>query len=228
MENFLEQMQKVLFNREKKYENDPNLRFGEEYQEINKNMQKQQKILKDCRKFYVLLRSSDEQKDQNQGSTMDRASSGRTRGGGVVKKKKGNFDFDNIRKETMGDNISGGKSRPLSGEEQAYLEKWDQYSKEMDETLEEVYQEMDIMLKKLDVINEETDKNIELTKDFQDKLGKLDEDIKFNNERLKAIVTELRAPGKICADLSLALILCMMIGVLVFVIRMYMSLEAST
>ena len=220
MENFLEQMQKVLTNKEKKYDRNPELKFHEDYQAIIENITKQHQILKDCKKFYMLMRSKDENEDLNQADTTSRAISMKRR----KNTRKPTIDFENIRKQSYGSNKKAEK-RPLTPEEQGYLARWDQYSKEMDETLEEVSNEMEIMLQKLDVIDEEQDENIRLGKELGDKVDNVMKDIKFTNQRLKAIVTELRAPGKICADLTLALILCIMLGVLVFVIRLYMSLE---
>lgn len=221
MESILEQMQKVLLNKEKKYEKNPELKFSEDYQKVIENMTKQQQILKDCKQFYYLVRKNDESSDSYQAETTSRAMSMKRR----ANSRKVTTDFDNIRKESYG---SGKKveNRPLTPEEQGFLERWDQYSKQMDETLEEVYNEMEIMLNKLDVIDVEQDENIRLGKELGEKIDGVHEDLKFTNQRLKSIVTELRAPGKICADLTLALTLCIMLGVLVFVIRLYMSLEA--
>jgi precorrin isomerase len=220
MEGILEQMQKVLLNKEKKYDKNPELKFNEDYQAVIDNIKKQQQILTDCKKFYFLMRQNDENNDSYQAETTSRAMSMKRR----ANSRKGTMDFDNIRKESYGSNKKT-ESRPLTPEEQGFLDRWDQYSKQMDETLEEVYNEMEIMLNKLDVIDVEQDENIRLGKELGDKIDNVHNDLKFTNERLKAIVTELRAPGKICADLTLALILCIMIGVLVFVIRLYMSLE---
>ena len=221
MEGYLEQMQKVLLNKEKKYEKNQELKFSEDYQKVIENITKQHEILKDCKKFYMLMRSKDENEDLNQADTTSRAISMKRRNNS----RKGTFDFENMRKESYGNEVKAEK-RPLSPEELKYLERWDQYSKEMDETLEEVHNEMEIMLQKLDVIDEEQDENIRLGKELGDKVDGVMKDLKFTNQRLKSIVTELRSPGKICADLTLALILCIMIGVLVFVVRLYFSLEA--
>ena len=221
MENYLEQMQKVLLNKEKKYDKNQELKFSEDYQKVIENITKQQQVLKDCKKFYFLMRRTDEQEDSFQAETTSRAISMKRR----TNSKKGNFDFENIRKESYGTNTKVEK-RPLTPEEKGFLDRWDKYSKEMDETLEEVYNEMEIMLQKLDVIDKEQDENIRLGKELGDKVDAVSQDLKFTNQRLKSIVTELRSPGKICADLTLAFILCIMLGVLVFVVRLYFSLEA--
>lgn len=221
LESYLEQMQKVLFNKEKKYEKNQELKFSEDYQKVIENITKQHKILKDCKQFYFLLRRTDEEGDSYQADTTSRAISMKRR----TNSKKGTFDFENIRKESYGSDSQKVVKRPLTSEEQGYLDTWDQYSKEMDETLEEVYNEMEIMLQKLDVIDKEQDENIRLGRDLGDKVEKVHEDMKFTNQRLKTVLTELRSPGKICADLTLAFILCIMLGVLVFVVRLYLSLE---
>jgi hypothetical protein len=222
METYLEEMQKVLMKKEKKYENNQELKFSEDYQKVIENFTKQQQILKDCKKFYFLMRKTDEEEDSNQADTTSRAISMKRR----TNSKKGTIDFENIRKESYGTGDEKVVKRPLTEEEKKYLQTWDKYSKEMDETLEEVFNEMEIMLQKLDVIDEEQDENIRLGKELGDKVDKVREDLQFTNQKLKTILTELRSPGKICADLTLAFILCIMLGVLVFVIRLYMSLEA--
>ena len=222
MEEQLEQMQKVLVNKEKKYDKNPELKFSEDYDTVIENITKQKQILKDCKQFYFLMRKKDEEEDTYQADTTSRAISMKRR----TNSKKGSFDFENIRKESYGNGDQKVEKRPLTEEEKKYLQTWDKYSKEMDETLEEVYNEMEIMLQKLDVIDEEQDENIRLGNELGEKVTQVREDLQFTNQKLKTILTELRSPGKICADLTLAFILCIMLGVLVFVIRLYMSLEA--
>ena len=211
---------KNLKKKELKIENDQNLKFREDFNSIMDNISKQKQILEDCRQFYFLLRSQDEKEDTQQKETAARSQLNKKRHSTKINP----FEFGNIKKEKQGGSEKV-EDRPLTAEEEAFLQKWDQYSKEMDETLEEVYNEMEIMLGKLDVLDQEVDKNIDLTKGFKSKLDGLNEDLKYSNEHLKKIVTELRSPGKICADLSLLLILSLMIAVLVYVVRIYLSLE---
>ena len=194
--------------------------WGDNYGEIMKIMKQQTKILEDCKKFYTLMRTKDEEQDEFQAKAGNRGM--HSSRGRKTNNKKNMFSFENIKEERKD---KGAVKRPLTREEEAYLNRWDAYSKEMDETLEEVFDQMGIMLEKLDDIDRAQDENIALTKDLADQLDVVHQDMKFNNQQLKKILTELRKPGKICADLSMALTLSMLIGVLVYVIRLYYSLE---
>lgn len=213
-------MQKILMKKEKQFEKEEDLVWGDNYGEVIKITKQQNKILEDCKKFYTLMRLKDEEQDEFQSKAGNRGMN--TQRGRKKTNRKNTFSFDDIKTERTGSNAV---KQPLSKEEEGFLNRWDAYSKEMDETLEEVFDQMGIMLEKLDDIDKAQDENINLANDLADQIDGVHQDMKFNNQQLKKILTELRKPGKICADISMALTLSMLIGVLVYVIKLYMSLE---
>ena len=115
-------------------------------------------------------------------------------------------------------------NRPLTEEEEKYLERWEQYSEEMDSILNEISSELEVMLQKLETIEQEQNTNMKMADSIDRDVVRLKKDVEFNNTQLKLIVKSLRSPGKICADLTLGLVLSILIGVLVYVIRLYFTL----
>lgn len=223
MQKHLDQMKSALNEKENELETNDDYKFSENYSEIVNNIKKKKKILEDCNRFYSLLQQKDEANDEEQVKTSHKNNR--------RKRTYENEDSMRIDMEEMNTPLQTDQfqpkveRRPLTSEEEKYLEKWDQYSKEMDEILEQVALELELMMKKLEVIDDEQGKNMKMVDGFQDDLVDLKKDIEMSNKYLKKIVTELRSPGKICADLTLALILSVLIGVLVYVIRLYASLE---
>lgn len=223
MQSHLDQMRKTLEEKENEFENNEEYKISENYNEILKNIEKKKKILEDCSRFYTLLKQKDEAGDEEQAKTSHRNNR--------RKRTYENEDEMRIDMEDMSTPLQADMTmpkierRPLTSEEEKYLEKWDEYSKQMDEILKEVADELEIMLNKLDVINQEQNKNMDMANQFSNDINKLQEDVEMSNKYLKKIVTELRSPGKICADLTLGLILSVLIGVLVYVVRLYFSLE---
>jgi chromosome segregation ATPase len=223
MENSLEQMQNALDEKERQFDKDEDLKFSENYNEIMKSIEKQKKILEKCTKFYKLLRQKDETNDPMQEETTKKQSH---RKNTIENEEAMCIDMQNMDKPLQNDMYQPRiERRPLTEEEEKILERWDQYSKEMDEILMEVAKELEITLNKLEHIETEQDKNMEMADLIGKDVDNLRKDVEMSNMYLKQIVSNLRSPGKICADLSLALILSMLIGVLVYVIRLYISLE---
>ena len=74
MQNYLDEMEKALEEKESRFETDQNLKFSENYGEIVKNIEKQKKILKDCTEFYKLLQQKDEANDEEQAKTSHKKS----------------------------------------------------------------------------------------------------------------------------------------------------------
>ena len=223
MQNYLDEMEKALEEKESRFETDQNLKFSENYGEIVKNIEKQKKILKDCTEFYKLLQQKDEANDEEQAKTSHKKS---RRKQTYENEDSMRIDMENMNTPLQTDTFQPKiERRPLTSEEEKILERWDSYSKEMDEVLKEVASELEIMLNKLEYINQEQDVNMKMAKKIDDDITTLQKDVEMSNKYLKEIVHNLRSPGKICADITLALILSILIGVLVYVIRLYMSLE---
>ena len=223
MEDSLNEMQGALDEKERQFEIDENLKYSEKYDEIVKNIDKQKKILAKCWDFYKLLRQRDEANDPEQEETFKKHSH---RKNTLENEEALRIDMEDAKTplETGAPFQPKIERRPLTEEEERLLEKWDQYSKEMDEILEEVAKELLITMQKLDNIEAEQGQNMKLAEEIDKDVDLLKKDVEMSNKYLKEIVANLRSPGKICADLSLALILSVLIGVLVYVIRLYISL----
>ena len=223
MQTHLEEMQKALDEKESRFDTDQNLKFSENYGEIVKSIQKQKQILLDCTKFYTLLQQKDEASDEEQAKTSHKKSKRKQT---YENEESMKIDMENISTPLQTDMVQPKiERRPLTSEEEKILERWDSYSKEMDEVLKEVASELEIMLNKLEYINQEQDINMKMANQIDKDITNLQKDVEMSNKYLKEIVNNLRSPGKICADITLALILSVLIGVLVYVIRLYMSLE---
>ena len=221
MEENLEGMNQALEEKRNRFDNDESLKFNENYGKIVENMEKQKVIMADCHRFFILLQQQDEHDDKEQAANNSitankkRKYTENNNGLRIQMEDKPKNNFNEIRIER----------RPLTSEEEKYLERWDKYSQEMDEILNEISKELEAMLNRLEFIHEEQQKNQESAEKLGDQVKNLKQDVELNNKYLKKVATELRSPGKICADISLGLVLSMLIGVLVYVIRLYMSLE---
>lgn len=58
-------------------------------------------------------------------------------------------------------------------------------------------------------------------------MDKLDVKIDSVNASLKKSLNKLRAPNKLCIDITLFFILAVLIGVLVWVVKFYMNIDSS-
>lgn len=112
----------------------------------------------------------------------------------------------------------------FSTQEEELLEKWEDEMSKMNDDLKEIYSQLSDVLDRLDRVDEEMGKNDELIRDLGTKMESMNEDVESVNEKLKQVVEKMRAPNKLCMDISLSFILAMLIGTLVWVIRMYSAL----
>lgn len=224
----LEKMSDVLEGKRTLMEEDEDLQFVEKFSKLKETIKKQGKLLNQCTNYYVHLKQFDFGEDTEMGTIEDE-----------------NEEEERKRRETQCENsgeamvemeedeepefpefeVPKVERRPLTNEEKVYLEKWGEFSKQMDETLDEIASELEIMITKLKVIDEESQKNMDMTNNISSHMYTLNADIRSNNEKLKDIVKQLRSPKKICADITLGLVVCLLVGVLVYIIRLYINLE---
>lgn len=69
------------------------------------------------------------------------------------------------------------------------------------------------------------DTNSNLVNNLQKDMNVLHTDIDKMNSKLKKVLTKMRAPNKLCMDISLSFVLAILIGTFIWVIRMYMNLS---
>lgn len=71
------------------------------------------------------------------------------------------------------------------------------------------------------------DANQRLVDDMKDGTKTLGKDIKNMNTDLKKIVNKMRAPGKLCMDITLLIVLAVLTGTLIWAVRFYLSLDVT-
>lgn len=71
------------------------------------------------------------------------------------------------------------------------------------------------------------DANAKLVDEMRDGTKTLGKDVKNMNTDLKKIVNKMRAPGKLCMDITLLIVLAVLTGTLIWAIRFYMSLDTG-
>ena len=67
--------------------------------------------------------------------------------------------------------------------------------------------------------------NGELVNEMKSGAKGLHEDVSSMNKDLKQIVSKMRAPGKLCMDLTLLIVLAVLLGTLIWAIRYYISIQ---
>lgn len=231
MSNILEKMNEVLEQKKRILMEDEDLQFVEKFSKLKETIEKQEVLMEKCTSYYLRLKQNDFALDdgmwdiERENEEQERERRERD----LAEMGEANIEMDEEIEEGMEDQIvfevPNIARRPLTNEEQQYLNNWGQFSRQMDETLEEITSELEIMITKMKVIDEESRKNMQMTKNISSHMYSLSTDIRSNNKKLKEIVTKLRAPGKICADITLGLVVCLLVGVLVYIIRLYINLE---
>ena len=70
------------------------------------------------------------------------------------------------------------------------------------------------------------DANGELVDEMKSGAKVLHDDVSSMNKDLKQIVSKMRAPGKLCMDITLMIILAVLLGTLIWAIRYYINIQA--
>lgn len=71
------------------------------------------------------------------------------------------------------------------------------------------------------------DQNNELIGDMRVGAKNLGKDVGEMNKDLKKIVSKMRAPGKLCMDITLLVVLAVLTGTLIWAIRFYMAMDST-
>jgi hypothetical protein len=71
------------------------------------------------------------------------------------------------------------------------------------------------------------DANTRLVDDMKEGSKTLGKDVKNMNTDLKKIVSKMRAPGKLCMDITLLIVLAVLTGTLIWAVRFYLSLDPT-
>lgn len=64
--------------------------------------------------------------------------------------------------------------------------------------------------------------------DLEEGATEMKKDIFDLNSELKAVLSKMREPGKICIDIILMVVLAVVIGVLIWGVKFYMSLASKS
>lgn len=91
--------------------------------------------------------------------------------------------------------------------------------------MEDIAVGVDKLDSRLDHISSELDKNDEIVQEIRKDVRKLASDVESVNQSLKKSLNKVRAPNKLCVDITLTFVLAALIGTLTWVIQYYNSLE---
>ena len=144
-----------------------------------------------------------------------------------------NLGDDNIRenKDEFGLEKSVKVSQPkaktlqLTAEEEMALDMFDELDRQMDDNLKLVSKELDLLAEKLDVAEEDLDKNAEMINQIDVGTQNLLEDVRDQNKMMKETLNHMRQPNKLICDIILLIVLCVFIGIFVFLLKRYLEIK---
>ncbi len=93
-----------------------------------------------------------------------------------------------------------------------------------DEEFEDILEDVDKIVLRVDNIGEELDINMQLTNNVSDGVNKLDRDMVQVKNSLKKSLNKMRDPNKLCMDIFMFSILALLVGVLIWSIKFYSNL----
>ena len=117
------------------------------------------------------------------------------------------------------------KELKLTAEEEMALDMFDELDAKMDDNLKLVSGELDRLGEKLDVAEEALDQNAEMINDIDANTKKLLTDVRDQNKQMKEVVSKFREPNKLCCDIILILVLCIFIGIFIFLLKRYFEIK---
>jgi hypothetical protein len=117
------------------------------------------------------------------------------------------------------------KTFKLTAEEEMALDMFDELDAKMDDNLKLVSKELDLLGEKLDVAEEDLDKNAEMINEIDDATKQILTDVRDQNKQMKEQIAKFREPGKLVCDIILILVLCLFIGVFVFLLKRYFEIK---
>jgi hypothetical protein len=103
----------------------------------------------------------------------------------------------------------------LNEEEKEVLKRWKDKDEKIEEYLDYINENLIKLDEKFDVNSEILNKNNELVKNIQIQANKVDKELDTQNERLKKVITNFRAPSKICMDACLIILIFVLLTILI-------------
>lgn len=146
----------------------------------------------------------------------------------VAVKKKPKRDGPKVDKKAMNENIEKLKAEPLNDEEKVALELWKKKDQEIDKDLDLIEDEMNGILAQLDLFKDNMRKNEILVEYISEEVFKLSSELETTNAQMKIIIEKFKGPGRLCIDICMSLSLALLIGMLVYLIRRYISISGGS
>lgn len=142
-------------------------------------------------------------------------------------------DMDNIKENkdgmklqlSMEVQVKPQKTLQLTADEEMALDMFDELDRQMDDNLKLVSKELDLLAEKLDVAEEELDKNAEMINQIDAGTKNLLEDVRDQNKMMKETLNHMRQPNKLICDIILIVVLCVFIGIFVFLLKRYFEIK---
>lgn len=144
------------------------------------------------------------------------------------KKKKPKREGPKVDRKLMNENLEKLKAEPLNDEEKLALEAWKKNDRVIDENLDEIEAQMDGILGELELFKENMRKNEILVEYISEEVFKLASELETTNAQMKIIIEKFKAPGRLCIDICMSLALAVLIGLLVYLIRRYISISSGS
>ena len=130
--------------------------------------------------------------------------------------------------KAMNANAEALKNMPLTPEEKMALDRWKRIDAEIDGNLDEIYVQMEKLNTQLDSFDENMRKNEVLVEYVTEQAFKLSSDLQTTNAKLKIILDKFNSPGKLCIELTMATLISILVGMLVYLVRRYMAVSSGS
>lgn len=113
----------------------------------------------------------------------------------------------------------------LTAEEEMALDMFEELDAKMDDNLRLVSDELTKLGQKLDDAEEELDKNAEMINEIDVGTQNILTDVREQNKQMKELVSKFREPNKLICDIILILVLCLFIGIFIFLLKRYFEIK---
>lgn len=120
------------------------------------------------------------------------------------------------------------RNEPLTEEEKLALEAWKKQDKQIDDELDEIEGQMDGILAELEHFKDNMRKNEVLVEYISEEVFKLSSELETTNAKMKIIIEKFKGPGRLCVDICMSLMLAVLIGLLVYLVRRYISITSGS
>lgn len=142
-----------------------------------------------------------------------------------LKKRKANKEKgQKVDKKALNANQEKLRTMALIPQEKMALERWKKQDAEIDDFLDDVDVEIDKINAQLDDFKENMRKNEILIEYISNETFKITTELQTSNAKLKIIMEKFRQPGRLCIDICVAVMFSTLLGLLIYLIRVYVSL----